>query len=239
MVNHVSTKFVGPVAGIKEAGIPLNPVAEDYERTQFWKQGPWQELRNKSRTTDREAAIYSIFMEDQFGEPIPDGVRRALRDDANKFWTDMLQNNQIPTKYSAAGFKTCEDFRIEMEGKYPWLRLCEGHWKVKQVWRNCLNGWKKNHMPGGAPSTDLEKLKNRVVIEIPSSDGDNMPTGSKRGREDEIEAGPSKKPKGQEHVTQPTSRRPQPKMKKPSARHMNVRLSIPLLPLDICLLRNA
>ena len=37
-----------------------------------------------------------------------------------------------------------------MEEKYPWLRLCEAHWKVDQLWVSYFSTWKR---PRTAPNT--------------------------------------------------------------------------------------
>jgi len=256
MVNHISTKFTGPIPGVQEGDIPLNPIKANFKDIKFWKQGPYQALRNKTRNDARGEAVYSIFMEDQFGNPIPGGVRTALREDVHKFWLDMIKEREVPTKYSKVGFKTSEDFRKTMEGKYQWLRLCEGHWKVKQVWRNCFTAqWKAANIPvsllsGNTDDTDdtednediegTEDAVDKDVIEVTSSEDDTL-AGSKRGREDNLHTGPSKKHKGKEAV-KPVLKpafhhaRPLPKKK---ANVKVAKVSTPPFPFDAYLLRNA
>lgn len=233
MVSHMSTNFVGSIPGVEE-GIPLKPVRADFMDVGFWKQEAWQEFRNGTRHNATNDAVYSMFMEDQFGDPIPEGERAALREDVHKFWIDLTASGQTPGKYSATGLKISEEFRVTIEGKYPWLRLCEAHWKVKQVWRNCMtaqwNGAKKSKTVANNP----DDIKNRVVIEITSSD-ESSPA-SKRGRDDDSGAGPSKKHKGKE-VAKPNFHPPQPLKKKPTAKV--AKASTSLFPLDAPLLRNA
>ena len=99
------------------------------------------------------APSVSSWMEDEFGRDILDAIRSNLRDDANSYWTDMYTKGEIPKPWGSTGFERKENFRIIMEGKYPWLRLCNGHWKARQVWINCLTQWKKTNLPKVSDTT--------------------------------------------------------------------------------------
>ena len=113
-------------------------------------------------------------------------------------------------------FRHREEFRTTLEGKYPWLRLCNGHWKIQQLWTNYFHKWKGRvtTTPGSNPadrtviSIPTESDENsdpfEAVIEIPTS-SDEGSAGSKRGRPDEIDTSPSKKHKGKgKEVARPT-----------------------------------
>jgi hypothetical protein len=87
------------------------------------------------------------------------------------------------------------EYIVLMENAFPWLRLCENHWKSEQIWRNHYTGWL-----GGAIRR-AEKAKAKVkakaakekagtegeVIDV-DADADNGQSGreklSKRPRED-------------------------------------------------------
>lgn len=224
MVTHISTKIVGGIPGVQLAEIPLNPNEKDYENIGFWKEETWQSIRNGSHANDTDSSTYSLWMELPTGKHVPDGERGDVRTDAYEFWDNLFNDpkKKNPMAYRQNSFETKEAFRKLMEGRYPWLRLCEGHWKAKRVWKNCFAGWKKTRMPdevtpvpaAGHTSMDQDDLKDKIFIEI--SDDDNS-VGSKRGHRDDLDARPSKKLKGKAKEVVPTPNfhpaRPVPKKK--------------------------
>jgi hypothetical protein len=241
MIQHLTTTVTGAIPGIAPAGIPLNPRQADYELSNYWRQAPWQAIRSKSKTKDPNSSILSLFMEDEFGKPVSDEVKEEVRGDLYGYWADVLNdvNNtgEVLTRYKDLGFKRKEDFRKTMEGKYPWLRLCEGHWKVRQLWINHFSSWKKIHMLAPPPSTNPADPNSVTPIEVSSdegdsddrepmtpieisSDGDASPTGSKRRREEsEDSASLSKKHKGKgKEVAASNFHHPPPQVKKTKAK---------------------
>ena len=229
MANHFLTKFVGePIHGVQAAGIALNPVQDDNRFVKFWKQETWQKVRKGVGIEDVDVPVLSIFMEDEFGNPIPKGIRRALRSDVYAFWID-LETPKIEG-YLETGLATKESFRKTMEGKYPWLRLCEGHWKVGQVWTNCLmsySRWSKSKdadpkvsKKTTPTSTEPTNCDGIPVIEIETSDS-SASAGSKRGRKDDSDEQLQKKHKGKEvassfHPARPQRMKPKAKVAKVS-----------------------
>ena len=232
LVRHASGDRTGEISRAEADGIPLNPKQENYKGVRHWKQAPWLAAQRKSSSKDSDSPIYSLFWEDEFGNVVSDEVKEAVRDDLYGYWTDVHKECKklTPreslgelTRYKDLGYKRKEDFRKIMEGKYPWLRLCAGHWKVKRLWMNHFRSWQKANFPtlpsddqpanpddtkpkGATPinisSDDSEDdtpndLEDMGPIEI-SSDGDGSPTGSKRRRDETAEAdsSPPKKHKG-------------------------------------------
>jgi len=145
MVQHIATNFTGVIPGVKSGGIPLNPKPENFKLVSFWKQGDWQTIRNNTKVKDFDAPILGLFMEDEYGNSLPKDVKDEVRGDLYGYWTDLYNKGENPKNYKDLGFTAKEDFRKTLEGKYPWLRLCYGHWKVKQLWINYLGAWKKSH----------------------------------------------------------------------------------------------
>ena len=164
MVDHISTRFVGPIRGVKEPGLSLKPTRGEYPKVRNWYQSDWLGSKpsktNKSPghpsnpgTPDSSEHHRSSFMEDQFGQPIPEATRKALRADVAAFWIDMIKAGDTPENWTDTGLKTRETFRTTMEGKYSWLRLCEAHWKIEQTWKNCFTSWKTSHLPAPTATT--------------------------------------------------------------------------------------
>jgi len=172
---------------------------------------------------DANAPILSMFLEDEFGRPISDDVKAQLLGDMQAYWKDLARSGQA-TSYSQAGFQVREEFRKTMEGKYPFLRLCEGHWKVYQMW---INYCKLKTSPSPSSSRDNQAsnsatLKEETPIDV-SADPDDTPIGLKRRRQDDIdsEALPSKKHKGKEREVI-DFHPPRPKPKKNNAKMARV-----------------
>lgn len=215
MVHHISTNFTGQIPGVEAPGIPLNPKQVDHKLLRYWNNEPWQAIRNRSKIKDSDSPILSLFFEDEFGQLVSNDTKNEIRGDLYSYWADMLSEGEMPGPYKHMGFKRKEDYRKTMEGKFPWLRLCEGHWKVKQIWTNHLNTWKRKHGNSNKSTASNDpkqktpgsnKPKHTTPIELPSSEGDalsnsddpehntpieipssddRIPTGSKRAREDE------------------------------------------------------
>jgi hypothetical protein len=185
IADRLSTKFAGRTHGDQD--IPLEPLQADYLGVPFWVQDEWLRLQG-GHGPDTDSLTYSIFMVDASGDPVPEGVRADLRTEVVTYWNQIFQKGITPLPYDDNDADILDQFRTRIEKKFPWLRLCEGHWKVKQVWKNCYNNWKKKHLKAAPPIAKIEptqidgNLKNRVVIEVTSSDDSSV--GSKHGRED-------------------------------------------------------
>jgi len=232
MVNHVATRFLGEIPGVEPIGIPLNPTHEAYPDVQFWKKDTWQSIRNGQQTNGTDLSILSLFMEDEFGQPIPKGIQDKLRADLYDFWTDKRNDGKLQTKTDDNGLRLKEECRMLVEGRYPWLRLCEGHWKAGQLWQY-FGAWKRKHLspPPSAktitPSTpDPNHPGDGATTKIPteSSDGD-VSAGSKRGCEDDPAVGSLKKQKGKE-VAKSNFHPPRPEPKKVKAKIAKVSTSL-------------
>jgi len=205
MIKQISISFVGPIPGVDTSNIPLNPKRKNYPEVQYWKRDSWADLRRGASVTDSNSPIYSIFLEDEFGKLIPSAVQDSVRDNAASFWNGMHDAGNTPQTFSHTSLEVKDKFRSTLEGKHPWLRLCEENWKVNQVWRNYFTKWKISRFGPGQTTTKANgKGKGRAttddlddvpVIEIETSASDS-PVGSKRGREEVADPIPSKKPKG-------------------------------------------
>lgn len=226
MTDRISTKFAGRTPGDQD--IPLEPLRVDYPDVPYWVQDEWQRLRG-GHGPDTNSPTYSIFMVDASGDPIPEGVRGDLRTEVVTYWNQIFRRGITPLPYDDNDADILDEFRTRIEKKFPWLRLCEGHWKVKQVWKNCYTNWKRKYLKATLPITKIEPtqidgdLKNRVVIEVTSSD--DISVGSKHGREEDLPAGSSKKHKGREGA-KPTFHPAKPAAKKPKAKVARVSVSL-------------
>jgi len=215
LVQHISTNFVGKIPGVEPAGIPLNPIQANYKMTVYWGRGPWLLLRNKSGE-EGDPIVCRLYLEDEFGEALPTEIKDEILRDAKGFWNDQLRLGRASElkMFQNLGFVMRNEFRVALEGKFPWLRLCHGHWKVYQLWIDHFGTWAKTHLPRGptivissdSDDTGVESLpKGRKHSQKNNKDGS---VGGKRNREDREEDGPSKKHKGKDRevATRPLDR---------------------------------
>ena len=107
-----------------------------------------------------------------------DEIKEEVRGDLFSYWNDLNDAGELPKNYKELGFRRREDFRKMMEGKFPWLHLCKGHWKAQQLWINHFSSWKKSHLP---PSPDSKNSppspgnpKSKTPIEILLDDSENL-----------------------------------------------------------------
>jgi hypothetical protein len=139
MADRLSTRFIGKAPGDQD--IPLKPLRVDYPRVPYWVQDDWLRLRG-GHGSDTTSPTYS----DAFRDPIPEGVRTDLHTQVVTYWNQIFRQGVTPLPYDDNDADILDAFQTRMEKKFPWLRLCEGHWKVKQVWKNCYGGWKKKRL---------------------------------------------------------------------------------------------
>ena len=117
--------------------IPVNPKQEDYGHLKYWNRARWDSIRNGIRTEMITTPIISLFYEDWDGSLISDDICKQVRRDLAAYWIDVhIKYSEEVTSIENTGL-TRQDHYIEtMENRYPWLRLCEGHWKARQIWKN-------------------------------------------------------------------------------------------------------
>lgn len=178
--------------------IPLNPVREEWPLVEWWDKEKWLAIKSSGAKSKNGIPINSVFLEDVRGMPVSKGIRDGILKDARGFWTDQKHDNHPPCNYNNTGVAMTEDFRKLLEGKYPILRLCEGHWKASQVWINNFSSWSQ---------------KNSPVIEITDSD-EGSPVHPKRERSDEEKEGKASKKHKAKDINTPPFHPPRPKAKR-------------------------
>jgi hypothetical protein len=149
LADHIKTRPANPPDNTaRESGeIPLNPKREDYLHLKWWDPDQWQAIKNKlmERDEDDNSPVISLYMEDQFGAPIPRDIKFALRRDIYAYWNQLRATSPGELlHFGEIGLSRKEDFRKTIEATYPWLRLCSGHWKVDQLWVSYFRTWGKS-----------------------------------------------------------------------------------------------
>ena len=156
LTDLILTHTAGPInppAGL--SAISSEPLKENYVGLKWWDQALWLAVKsnNQQMNLSINCPIISLYMEDKFGEPIPPGVKSALRKDLYTYWNNLFyaSSNNL-RKYGDLGFDRKNHFHKTFEDKYPWLRLCKAHWKVDQLWISYFSTWKRPHKSPTAKS---------------------------------------------------------------------------------------
>lgn len=150
----------------------------------------------------RKVSVLSSYMEDENGTLIHSSIRDAAREMTWKFCWLLLRNGMAPARWRDASLDVSNELTFRLETNFPWLRLCEGHWKAKKVVTNGYPQWyaeaivrfKKEKAKALASQTlDAE------VIDV-DSDSDAHERPPKRHLAEGDDAGHSKRPRRVEEV---------------------------------------
>ena len=146
-LDHVpSPPNTTPSPESEPSTIPLHPSKDDYPLIEHWEPTAWNALRHtKKGSSSPQVAdsINTLFWEDGNGGLIPSSRRSRVTRDLRAIWQDLLEKGKRLDCISKIGWEVREDYRTRIEALYPWLRLCEDHWKADQLWTNYFSGWAK------------------------------------------------------------------------------------------------
>ena len=201
LADRITTGVSGPSdrLGETQAEIPLNPQREHFKHITHWDPTDWRIISrmnsaNSPKTSDSDKIDpkISLYMEDQYGNPIPPEIKTALRHEVHAYWNDLYWDGSSDLRnYGNVGLRRKDDFRKTFEDRYPWLRLCSGHWKVDQLWMSYFHSWKQPKYPRPTSDQDTKELTpgENVKELTPDSTTATMatsppPLGSKRRLEE-------------------------------------------------------
>jgi len=168
----------GRAQEVEVDGIPVKPKQEDYEHLCWWRQGSWQPIRNGEVPNKSGIPTITLYMEDEFGNPIDEDTKEELRGECNFYWNQVVFDGDGDSlqSWQDLGLKRKEDFRIFIEHKFPWLRLCAGHWKMKQVWVNYFGRWRDGRSATQAKKQDASRGPSNPGSPIPDTKDTQGPT---------------------------------------------------------------
>ena len=179
------------------------------ENLGFYKQAQWQAICNrvKAKELSIDALIISMYMEDKAGKPISASIKNTLCGDLFAYWTQVQRSGEELANFTDLGLERKDHFCKTFEVKYPWLRLCEVHWKVDHLWINYFGSWKKTRTTLDPKLPKLSPDLSPIDVSSSTEASSNAATiGSKRGREEPNSDAPSKCHKGKDRdiFTAPT-----------------------------------
>jgi hypothetical protein len=189
----------------------------DYPRVaESWFQEPYLDKRKNGKAKleegedamdfdDTKVSITSSYMVDENGEQVPETDKWAARAKARGFWNELFQEDKAPPNLGGAGLDLQDEYILIMEKAYPWLRLCDNHWKSLQIWRNHYTGWllgAKRRAAEEAAKKAAEEAAQKAaaegrVIDVDATDSDSQ-DGKLKGK---------RRQQGDEEVNDPKRRR--------------------------------
>jgi hypothetical protein len=211
ILDHLAARAIGPANNPADpSGIPLEPQQEDFPNVNWWERGHFLKVRKpiNAKDTDIDSPMISMFMEDRSGNSIPVDTKTALRSDLYAYWNDVYETHPNDLRgYTGVGLQRRDHYRQTFEARYPWLRLCNGHWKVDQLWLSYFYTWKRPRSSTGPNAKESTPTGTSADLNAkestPTSTSANLatsppPLASKRRLEEDEDSGddPSKRHKG-------------------------------------------
>ena len=173
--------------------------ADEYSRRKGGRRGGEDALEEGSGP-----AALSSYMEDENGNDLPQKEKDSCRARARKFWNELLGSGRAPTCWGDLPQDAEDEFVHILETEFPWIRLCDDHWKAKRIGTNHYSQWygkalqrklkkeaerlaaQKAAME--AAGLDVDHMGGKWALKRPSNEtDDDVPGPSKRVR-DELES---------------------------------------------------
>jgi len=188
--------------------IPLPQLPrEDFPKVQYWYADAYTSRRkNGEGDNDDEGgklkikgdtSVLSSFMEDENGVPIPKGTRTAARGVARGFFQLLLNSGRAPSKWGSASIDITNELTYRLETQFPFLRLCDGHWKSRQIATNGYSQWLPTATKNRAATLAKQAAKKPADSQVIDVDADNTDCNEpqKRPRDEDNEARRPKRPR--------------------------------------------
>ena len=186
--------------------LPLPQLSqEDFLNIRYWAAENYicrRKIGKNSDEDDLEGSILSSYMEDENGNPIQEQKRAAAHSTAKKFFSLLLEQGQAPTTWRAASIDIDNELIHMLESDYPFLRLCDNHWKARQVATNSYSQWypkasKRRATALAKRAAEAKQAAGTEVIDI-DDDDTNQDQPPKRPRAEDNEARRPKRPRVEE-----------------------------------------
>ena len=191
---------------------------KDFPNVVHWDQGHYNSLRKGCKPEDNnegvptpeastsssssggKVSVISCFMEDEHGRPISEAQKTSARAKAKHFWNGLFDDGVAPLSFCKLDVNTREAYIALMEDSFPWLRLCENHWKSEKIWHNHYSDWLKKRVAGKEKKEKKKAAKAAVgeVIDVDADASNNSQVGPER---------PSKRPQADGETNKPKRRR--------------------------------
>lgn len=194
-------------------------VREEYPNVNHWDSDDYNNCRKVGKKTKEEdleekkpkTSILSSYMEDEDGNEVPKKTMDAVRNMAKGFFSLILEKGRAPAKWGDASIDIENELIHMLESSFPFLRLCENHWKVKQVAKNSYSQWYPKALKRqvaaalakkAADTASTSTTKAAEAIDV-DADEDSQEESLKRPRAEDDETRRSKHPRTKESQSAP------------------------------------
>ncbi len=117
----------------------------EHERRTKTKPSTGQETESVKRRGKNKASDEPTpgeFIEGQNGELISASVSAAVKEKMRQLWQHLYNIKRLPANFGSLDSETMTWFRNEMYREFPFLMLCEYHWKIDKLFKDSFPGWK-------------------------------------------------------------------------------------------------
>ena len=175
---------------------------EKTPKVSYWFETSYTDTRRRGKNGEVnleekkiKGLILSCYMEDENGDDIPKARRDKARMVAKGFFNLLLQMGRAPSAWGQAAIDVQNEYVYLMEVRFPFLRLCDNHWKAMRIATNSYSQWYGNTPAGKAAA--LAKAKAAAIagdiIDVDADDG--VDDSSKRPRTEDNDVRHSKCPR--------------------------------------------
>ena len=191
--------------------IPLPQLKqEDHTHVKWWFETTYTTRRKAGKNSDDEGdfegkipSLSSRYLENGFGGQVPDSEKKAVQKKAKEFFHLILEMGRAPPVWGDLSLDIANEYLHFMESNFPFLRLCDNHWKARRVATNSYSQWY------GKVSKRMAAAKAKVapggeVIDVDADD--DAGKSSKRPRAEDDNTRHPKHPRTEETEPMPTPR---------------------------------
>jgi hypothetical protein len=169
----------------------------DYPHVVFWYEDKYNILRKGGKRGGEDepeehvtGSVLSSYMEQEDGNGVPKSTRNAARKRARAVFLSLLKDGTAPSTWGSAPFDVQLKLISTLETEFPFLRLCENHWKATMVATNSYSQWY-----GSASGRKAAAKARREVINVDADADDDGEKSSNPAQTEDNDSRPSKRPR--------------------------------------------
>jgi hypothetical protein len=193
----------------------------NYPNVQHWCGNSYKGLRKLGKNNDDDdddeanlegkrlkGSILSCYMEDENGEQIPEATRYTARGEAKAFFNLLMERGRAPPIWGDVSIDAKNELIHILESRFPFLRLCDDHWKANKIATNSYSQWYPRALKRRAKNMAekaAKKVASTQVIDVDADDNDKDES-LKRPRAEDDDTRHSKRPRAEGTPTTPPPR---------------------------------
>ena len=125
-----------------------------YPRIRFWYPSDYREYLKTDEAITEAAKVAAesmslappntrtSYIEDATGAIVSRETAKTIREHMRRIWVSLEQKDSLPKRFCDLTTEALEFYRTNMYADFPYMKLCEGHWKVDKLWRENFSSYK-------------------------------------------------------------------------------------------------